>query len=66
MHDVQVAIDLYQFESINQVQPGSFIIGQEITYQEEQVNQDVQTVEVVTQDVLQVEQPLWFWTQELE
>lgn len=58
MHDVQVAIDLYQFESINQVQPGSFIIGQEITYQEEQVNQDVQTVEVVTQDVLQVEQSL--------
>jgi hypothetical protein len=58
MHDIQVAIDLYQFESINQVQPGAFVIGQEITYQEEQVNQDVQTVEVVTQDVLQVEQSL--------
>jgi hypothetical protein len=58
MYDVQVAIDLYQFESINQVQPGAFVIGQEITYQEEQVNQDVQTVEVVTQDVLQIEQSL--------
>lgn len=58
MHDIQVAIDLYQFESINQVQPGAFVIGQEITYQEEQVNQDVQTVEVITQDVLQVEQSL--------